>query len=82
MDERFNRLMAAVRLGDYDAVHSILFKMVGTGLGPERLGYLETEDEEGRTPEDVAKELAGKSAERQKIFDLLQSERLRMFYTE
>lgn len=76
------RLLAAVERGSFQEVHDLVFGMKGTGMAPERLGYLEEAGGDGRTAEEVAESLADSSPDHRRILELLRSERLRMRQAE
>ena len=70
-------LFEAVETGDIERVRKIIFRLAGTGVCCQRLSLINTEDANGQTVIDAAKQ-----AGFQDIADLLLSEKMRMEYFE
>ena len=66
-------LFYAAEIGDLETVKTIIYKLAGTGMSPQRLALINQKNIEGLTAIDLAEE-AGNS----EIASLLQSEKGRM----
>jgi len=70
-------LFYAAERGDLEEVRRMIFSLIGTGVGCQRLSLIEIRDSSGLTASDVAEQAGHKE-----IADLLRGEQARMEFCE